>query len=36
MAIDIDVDWNTMDYTVLPWTFVDAATDPARIVRGPS
>ena len=23
--IDIDVDWNTMDDTGLPWTFVDAA-----------
>ncbi len=34
LAIDIDVDWNTMDDTGLPWTFVDAATDPNRIVPG--
>ncbi len=33
-AIDIDVDWNTMDDTGLPWTFVDVATDPSKIVPG--
>lgn len=33
-AIDIDVDWNTQDDTGLPWTFVDEATDPSRIVPG--
>lgn len=33
-AIDIDVDWNTQDDTGLPWTFLDEAADPARIVPG--
>ena len=32
--IDIDVDWNTMDDTGLPWTFVDEAEDQSRIVPG--
>jgi len=32
--IDIDVDWNTMDDTGLPWTFVDQAADPSKIVAG--
>lgn len=32
--IDIDVDWNTQDDTGLPWTFVDEAADPAKIVPG--
>ena len=34
VAIDIDVDWNTMDDTGLPWTFVDEAADPGKIVPG--
>jgi hypothetical protein len=33
-AIDIDVDWNTMDDTGLPWTFASEAVEPARIVPG--
>jgi len=33
-AIDIDVDWNEEDDTGLPWTFVDAAPEPAKIVAG--
>lgn len=33
-AIDIDVDWNTQDDTGLPWTFLDEAAHPARIVPG--
>ena len=32
--IDIDIDWNTMDDTGLPWTFVDQASDPSKIVPG--
>ena len=32
--IDIDVDWNTMDDTGLPWTFLDEAADPSKIVAG--
>ncbi len=34
VTIDIDVDWNTMDDTGLPWTFVDEAADPSKIVPG--
>lgn len=34
VPIDIDVDWNTMDDTGLPWTFVDEAADPSKIVPG--
>lgn len=33
-TIDIDVDRNTMDDTGLPWTFVDEAADPSKIVPG--
>ncbi len=33
-VIDIDVDWNTQDDTGLPWSFVDEARDPSRIVPG--
>ncbi|MGI8684176.1 MAG: hypothetical protein ACR2MO_03620 [Acidimicrobiales bacterium] len=33
-AIDIYVDWNTQDDTGLPWTFLDQAADPSRIVAG--
>ena len=36
LAIDIDVDWNTMDDTGLPWTFGDAATVPNGSCRAPS
>lgn len=32
--IDIDVDWNTQDDTGLPWSFVDEARNPSRIVPG--
>jgi hypothetical protein len=32
--IDIDVDWNMMDDTGLPWTFVDEAEDQSRILPG--
>ena len=32
--IDIDVDWNSMDDTGLPWTFVDDAIDKRQIVPG--
>lgn len=34
VTMDIDVDWNTQDDTGLPWTFVDEAADPTRIVPG--
>lgn len=34
VPIDIDVDWNTMDDTGLPWTFADEAADPTKIVPG--
>lgn len=34
VPIDIDIDWNTMDDTGLPWSFVDEAADPAKIVPG--
>jgi hypothetical protein len=33
-AVDIRVDFNTEDETGLPWTYLDAASDPARIVVG--
>ena len=33
-SIDIEVDWNTMDDTGLPWTFVDQAVDPKKIIPG--
>jgi hypothetical protein len=33
-TIDIDVDWNTMDDTGLPWTFASEATEPSSIVPG--
>lgn len=32
--IDIDIDWNSQDDTGLPWTFVDEAADPEKIVAG--
>lgn len=34
VAIDMDIDWNTMDDTGLPWTFVGEAADPSKIVPG--
>lgn len=34
MPIDIDIDWNTQDDTGMPWSFLDEATDPSRIVVG--
>jgi hypothetical protein len=33
-AVDIDIDWNEEDDTGLPWTFVDRALVPSRIVPG--
>jgi hypothetical protein len=33
-AVDIDIDWNEEDDTGLPWTFVDRALDPSKIVPG--
>lgn len=33
-SIDIDIDWNEEDDTGLPWTFVDSAERPERIVPG--
>jgi hypothetical protein len=33
-TIDIDIDWNEEDDTGLPWTFLDKASDPSRIVPG--
>jgi len=32
--IDIYVDWNTQDDTGLPWTLLDQAVEPSRIVPG--
>ena len=32
--IDLPIDFNTMDETGLPWTFLDEALDPSRIVAG--
>lgn len=32
--LDLVIDLNTMDETGLPWAFLDAAPDPARIVPG--
>lgn len=34
LDIDLPVDLNTMDETGLPWTFLDEAVDPSRIVPG--
>lgn len=31
---DIEIDWNEEDDTGLPWTFVDRAEHPDRIVPG--
>lgn len=31
---DIEIDWNEEDDTGLPWTFVDRAPRPERIVPG--
>lgn len=35
-AVDVDlrIDLNTMDETGLPWTFLDQAPDPSRIIPG--
>ena len=35
-AVDVDlrVDLNTMDETGLPWSFIDQAPDPSRIIPG--
>lgn len=32
--IDLPLDLNTMDETGLPWTFLDRASDPSRIIAG--
>ena len=29
--IDLPIDFNTMDETGLPWTFLDQAPDPSRV-----
>jgi hypothetical protein len=34
LEIDLFVDLNTEDDTGLPWTFIDEARDPSRIVPG--
>jgi hypothetical protein len=34
VTVDIDIDWNEEDDTGLPWTFVDRARTPSKIVRG--
>jgi len=33
-AIELPIDFNTMDETGLPWTFLDQAVDPSRVVPG--
>lgn len=32
--IDLPIDFNTMDETGMPWTFLDEAADPSQIVPG--
>lgn len=32
--VDLVVDLNTMDDSGMPWAFLDAASDPSRIVPG--
>jgi hypothetical protein len=32
--LDLFIDLNSMDETGLPWSFLDEATDPSRIVAG--
>ena len=34
VALDIEIDWNEEDDTGLPWTFVDRAAVPSKIVPG--
>ncbi len=34
MEVDLRIDLNTMDDTGLPWTFLDQAVHPERIVPG--
>lgn len=34
MNVDLPLDLNTLDETGLPWTFLDEAPDPSRIVQG--
>jgi hypothetical protein len=34
IAVDIEIDWNEEDETGLPWTFVDRALTPSKIVPG--
>ena len=33
-TVDIEIDWNEEDDTGLPWTFVDRARMPSKIVPG--
>jgi len=34
LDVDLRIDLNTMDETGLPWTFLDQAPDPSRIIPG--
>jgi hypothetical protein len=34
VTVDLPLDLNTQDETGLPWTFLDEAPDPSRIVQG--
>jgi hypothetical protein len=34
IAVDIEIDWNEEDDTGLPWTFIDRALTPSKIVPG--
>jgi len=34
LDVDLRIDFNTMDETGLPWTFLDQAPDPSRIIPG--
>ena len=34
MTVALPLDLNTQDETGLPWTFLDEAPDPSRIVQG--
>lgn len=34
LDVDLPLDLNTMDETGLPWTFLDRASDPSRIIPG--
>jgi hypothetical protein len=34
VTVDLPLDLNTQDETGLPWTFLDEASDPSRLVQG--